>query len=141
MIGAGTGIAPYRGFLQEREATVAPGASWLVFGHRHFLYDFLYQLEIQDWLKAGILSRLDLASSRDQPEKRYVQHVLWEQRERLRSQLADGATLYLCGDAKHMARDVDATLIRILGEGKDVATGQSELDALVTAGRYKKDVY
>lgn len=141
MIGAGTGIAPYRGFLQEREATGAAGDSWLVFGHRHFLYDFLYQLEIQDWLKNGVLSRLDLASSRDQPEKRYVQHVLWEQRDALRGRLADGATLYLCGDAKHMARDVDAVLTRILGEGRDPAAGQAELDALVTAGRYKKDVY
>jgi sulfite reductase (NADPH) flavoprotein alpha-component len=141
MIGAGTGIAPYRGFLQEREATAATGPSWLIFGHRHFLYDFLYQLEIQDWLKSGVLSRLDLASSRDQPEKRYVQHVLWEQRDRLRAQLAEGATLYLCGDAKHMARDVDATLMRILAEGKSAGAGQDALDALVTAGRYKKDVY
>lgn len=141
MIGAGTGVAPYRGFLQEREAEGITKNSWLVFGHRHFLYDFLYQLEIQDWLKSGVLSRLDLASSRDQPEKRYVQHVLWEQRDRLRGQLAEGATLYLCGDAKHMARDVDATLMRILAEGKDAGDGQPALDALITAGRYKKDVY
>jgi sulfite reductase (NADPH) flavoprotein alpha-component len=139
MIGAGTGLAPYRGFLQEREALGATGKSWLVFGHRHFLYDFLYQLEIQDWLKSGVLSRLDLASSRDQPEKRYVQHVLWEQRDRLRGQLAEGATIYLCGDAKHMARDVDAVLMRILAEEKQ--DGQAALDALITAGRYKKDVY
>jgi len=141
MIGAGTGVAPYRGFLQEREAAGATGDSWLIFGFRHFLYDFLYQLEIQDWLKSGVLGRLDIAASRDQPEKRYVQHVLWEQRERLRGKIADGATLYLCGDAKHMARDVDATLIRILAEDKDAAEGQAALDALITAGRYKKDVY
>jgi sulfite reductase (NADPH) flavoprotein alpha-component len=141
MIGAGTGLAPYRGFLQEREAAGVAAESWLVFGHRHFLYDFLYQLEIQDWLKSGVLSRLDLATSRDQPEKRYVQHVLWEQRERLRGKLAEGATVYLCGDAKHMARDVDATLVRILADGRDEAAGQAALDALVTAGRYKKDVY
>ncbi len=141
MIGAGTGVAPYRGFLQEREATGAKGESWLVFGHRHFLYDFLYQLEIQEWLASGVLSQLDLASSRDQPEKRYVQHVLWEQRDRLRGQIANGATLYLCGDAKHMAHDVDKTLMRILSEGKDEKEGQVELDALITAGRYKKDVY
>jgi sulfite reductase (NADPH) flavoprotein alpha-component len=139
MIGAGTGLAPYRGFLQEREAAGAPGKSWLVFGHRHFLYDFLYQLEIQDWLKSGVLSRLDLASSRDQPEKRYVQHVLWEQRNRLRDQLAEGAAIYLCGDAKHMARDVDATLMRILSD--DSQDGQAAIDALITAGRYRKDVY
>jgi sulfite reductase (NADPH) flavoprotein alpha-component len=141
MIGAGTGIAPYRAFLQEREAVGATGKSWLIFGHRHFLYDFLYQLEIQAWLQSGILTRLDLASSRDQPEKRYVQHVLWEQRAALRAQLAEGATLYLCGDAKHMARDVDAALIRILADGKNPAEGQAALDALITAGRYKKDVY
>jgi sulfite reductase (NADPH) flavoprotein alpha-component len=141
MIGAGTGVAPYRAFLQEREALGVTGKSWLVFGHRHFLYDFLYQLEIQAWLESGVLGRLDLASSRDQPEKRYVQHVLWEQRAALQAQLAEGATLYLCGDAKHMARDVDAVLMRILADGKDAREGQAALDALVTAGRYKKDVY
>jgi sulfite reductase (NADPH) flavoprotein alpha-component len=139
MIGAGTGVAPYRGFLQEREATGAKGANWLIFGFRNYLYDFLYQLEIQDWLKSGVLNRLDIAASRDQPEKHYVQHVLWEQRERLQAQLAEGATLYLCGDAKHMAHDVDATLVKILGP--DEAKGQAALDQLITAGRYKKDVY
>ena len=141
MIGAGTGVAPYRGFLQELEATGAGTKSWAIFGHRRFLYDFLYQLEIQEWLKSGVLGRLHLASSRDQPEKRYVQHVLWEQRQELRRQLDDGATLYLCGDAKHMARDVDATLIRILADGRDESAGQAALDALISAGRYKKDVY
>jgi sulfite reductase (NADPH) flavoprotein alpha-component len=141
MIGAGTGVAPYRGFLQEIEAAGAARDTWLVFGFRNFLYDFLYQLEIQDWLKAGVLGRLDLAASRDQPEKRYVQQVLWEQRARLREKLDAGAVLYLCGDAKHMARDVDATLMRILGNGEDAATGQAALDALVAAGRYRKDVY
>jgi sulfite reductase (NADPH) flavoprotein alpha-component len=135
MIGAGTGVAPYRGFLQELEATGAGNDTWLVFGHRRFLYDFLYQLEIQDWLKSGVLGRLDLACSRDQPEKRYVQHVLWEQRDLLRAKLDAGAVLYLCGDAKQMARDVDAVLARIL------PGGQAELDGLISAGRYKKDVY
>ena len=86
-----------------------------------------------------MLDRLDLASSRDQPEKRYVQHVLWEQRDRLREQLAEGATIYLCGDAKHMARDVDAVLMRILSDDKQ--NGQAAIDALITTGRYKKDVY
>jgi sulfite reductase (NADPH) flavoprotein alpha-component len=140
MIGAGTGIAPYRAFLQEREALGVQGNSWLIFGHRHFLHDFLYQLDIQDWLKTGTLGRLDLAFSRDQPEKHYVQHVLWNQRADLRAQIDNGATLYLCGDAKAMARDVDATLVRILGHD-DAARGQHELDALIAAGRYKKDVY
>jgi len=141
MIGAGTGVAPYRGFLQELEATNAGTKTWAIFGHRHFLYDFIYQLEIQDWIKSGVLGRLDLASSRDQPEKRYVQHVLWEQRQRLRQQLDQGATIYLCGDAKHMARDVDATLARILADGRDESMGQAALDTLISAGRYKKDVY
>ncbi|MGC9270784.1 diflavin oxidoreductase [Acidiphilium sp.] len=140
MIGAGTGIAPYRAFLQEREATAAPGANWLIFGHRRFLHDFLYQVEILRWLKSGVLDRIDLAFSRDQPEKRYVQHVLWEQRAALRAKLDEGATLYLCGDAKSMARDVDATIARILG-GEDLARGQAERDALIAAGRYKRDVY
>ncbi len=139
MIGAGTGLAPYRGFLQELEATGAGNKTWLIFGHRKFLHDFLYQLDIQAWLKSGVLSRLDLASSRDQPQKRYVQHVLWEQRAELRRQLDAGATIYLCGDAKHMARDVDATLMKILAE--DAAAGQAALDGLISAGRYKKDVY
>ncbi|HQT73707.1 MAG: sulfite reductase subunit alpha [Acidiphilium sp. 37-67-22] len=140
MIGAGTGIAPYRAFLQEREATGASGRNWLIFGHRRFTHDFLYQLEIQDWLKSGVLNEIDLAFSRDQPEKRYVQHVLWERRAALQAQLAEGATLYLCGDAKAMARDVDATLARILG-GDDAQKGQAAIDALIAAGRYKKDVY
>jgi sulfite reductase (NADPH) flavoprotein alpha-component len=133
MVGAGTGIAPYRGFLQEREARGTPGEAWLIFGHRHFLHDFLYQLEIQAWLASGVLTRLDLAASRDQPEKRYVQHVLWEERAALTARLKAGAVLYLCGDAKAMARDVDAVLAKILG--------QDELDALIAAGRYRKDVY
>lgn len=140
MIGAGTGIAPYRAFLQDREATGATGKSWLIFGHRRFLHDFLYQLELQAWLKSGVLGRIDLAFSRDQPAKRYVQNVLWDQRADLRAQLEAGATLYLCGDAKAMARDVDATLARILGED-DITLGQRQLDALIVAGRYKKDVY
>lgn len=133
MVGAGTGIAPYRAFLQEREAIGATGRSWLVFGHRRFTHDFLYQLDVQAWLKSGVLGEIDLAFSRDQPEKRYVQHLLWERRDALRAWLDDGATLYLCGDAGSMARAVDATLVRILG--------QPGVDALIGAGRYRKDVY
>jgi len=133
MIGAGTGIAPYRAFLQHREAEGAEAPAWLIFGHRHFLHDFLYQLEIQDWLKAGVLTDLDLAFSRDQPEKRYVQHVLRERADKLKASIADGAVLYLCGDAKAMARDVDAVLADILGT--------DALEVLVAARRYRKDVY
>lgn len=133
MIGAGTGIAPYRAFLQHREALGSTGKSWLIFGHRHFLHDFLYQLDIQEWLKSGVLSRLDLAFSRDQPQKKYVQHILAAERDALKATIAEGAVLYLCGDAKAMARDVDATLTDILGA--------EALEALISAGRYKKDVY
>ncbi len=114
MIGAGTGIAPYRGFIEERVETGAKGKSWLFFGERNYSYDFLYQLEWQDHIASGALSRIDVAFSRDQPEKIYVQHRLWQRREELRSWLEDGAHIYVCGDEKGMARDVDQTLVKIL---------------------------
>ncbi|HET6306979.1 MAG TPA: flavodoxin domain-containing protein, partial [Rhodopila sp.] len=122
MVGPGTGLAPFRGFLQEREATGATGRNWLVFGHRNYTHDFLYQLELQDWLKAKLLSRLDVAFSRDQPEKRYVQDALWDARADLYAWLKDGAALYVCGDANAMAKDVHAVLLRILeDQGKQDA--------------------
>jgi len=143
MIGAGTGIAPYRGFVAEREARNAKGKSWLVFGERNFTHDFLYQLEWQDHIKSGALSRLDVAFSRDQPEKIYVQHRLWQHREDVRRWLADGAHLYVCGDEKGMARDVDEILVQILAEDErgDVSAGRAALKALAKAGRYQRDVY
>lgn len=140
MIGPGTGVAPFRGFLQEREATGARGKNWLVFGHRNYLHDFLYQLEWQDWIKDGLLTRLDVAFSRDQPEKRYVQHALWDARRELHAWIQDGAAIYVCGDATAMAKDVHDTLIRILAEqsGQD---GKAALDRLRRDGRYLRDVY
>jgi sulfite reductase (NADPH) flavoprotein alpha-component len=143
MVGPGTGLAPFRGFLQEREATGAAGRNWLVFGHRHYTHDFLYQLELQDWLKGGVLTRLDVAFSRDQPEKRYVQNALWEARGDLYAWLKDGAALYVCGDANAMAKDVHAMLLRILADqGKqDEAAAKAELDAIRRDGRYLRDVY
>jgi sulfite reductase (NADPH) flavoprotein alpha-component len=143
MIGAGTGIAPYRGFVAEREAMSAKGKSWLVFGERNFTHDFLYQLEWQEHVSSGALTRIDLAFSRDQPEKIYVQNRLWKHREALRSWLDDGAHLYVCGDEKGMARDVEGMLARILAEshGRDIEAGRTELKALVKAGRYQRDVY
>lgn len=139
MIGPGTGVAPFRAFMQERDAVGAHGRNWLVFGHRNYTHDFLYQLEWQDLLKRGVLTRLDVAFSRDQPEKRYVQHVLWEARRDLQAWVQDGAAIYVCGDANAMAKDVHATLQRILGEhGKD---GVAALDALRREGRYLRDVY
>ena len=116
MIGPGTGVAPFRAFMQERDALGARGRNWLVFGHRNYTHDFLYQLEWQDLLKRGVLSRLDVAFSRDQPEKRYVQHALWDARRELFAWVQDGASIYVCGDANAMAKDVHATLQHILAE-------------------------
>jgi sulfite reductase (NADPH) flavoprotein alpha-component len=140
MIGPGTGVAPFRGFLQEREATGAAGKNWLFFGHRNYLHDFLYQLEWQDWIKDGLLTRLDVAFSRDQPDKRYVQHALWDARRELHAWIQDGAAIYVCGDASAMAKDVHDTLIRIFADqsGQD---GKAALDRLRRDGRYLRDVY
>lgn len=143
MIGAGTGIAPYRGFVEERAETGAKGKSWLVFGERNFTNDFLYQLEWQDHLASGALSTIDVAFSRDQPEKIYVQHRLWEKREQLQRWVAEGAHIYVCGDEKGMAKDVDAVLVRILAESAkgDEEAGKAKLKELTKSGRYQRDVY
>jgi len=143
MVGPGTGVAPFRAFLQEREATGAAGRNWLVFGHRNYTHDFLYQLDWQDWLKTGLLTRLDVSFSRDQPEKRYVQHALWDARRELHAWLRDGAAIYVCGDANAMAKDVHAVLLRILADqaGLDADGAKAELDAIRRDGRYLRDVY
>lgn len=143
MIGAGTGVAPYRGFVEERAETGASGKSWLFFGERNFTNDFLYQLEWQDHLASGALSNIDVAFSRDQPEKIYVQHRLWERRADLQRWIADGAHIYVCGDEKGMAKDVDATLVKILAENVkgDEEAGRLRLKELTKAGRYQRDVY
>ncbi|MEZ5775012.1 MAG: flavodoxin domain-containing protein [Hyphomicrobiaceae bacterium] len=142
MIGAGTGVA-LRGFVAEREAMGATGHNWLVFGERNFTHDFLYQLEWQEHLASGTLARLDVAFSRDQPEKIYVQHRLWQHRDQLLGWIGDGAHIYVCGDEKGMARDVDDTLARILAEQAkgDAEAGRAALKALAKAGRYQRDVY
>ena len=143
MIGPGTGVAPFRAFLQHRQATGAPGRNWLFFGDRNFTHDFLYQLEWQEWLKDGVLSRLDLAFSRDQPEKVYVQQRLWERRAELFAWLEDGAHLYVCGDEKAMAKDVHATLAAIVADqsGRAPAAAEAHLTDLKKARRYQRDVY
>ena len=143
MIGAGTGVAPYRGFIEERAENGDSGKSWLFFGERNFSYDFLYQLEWQDHLESGALSRIDVAFSRDQPEKIYVQHRLWERRDEIQGWIADGAHIYVCGDEKGMAKDVDATLVKILAEAakSDEDAGRAKLKELTKAGRYQRDVY
>ncbi len=143
MIGAGTGVAPYRAFIEERVATGAKGKSWLFFGERNFTNDFLYQLEWLDYLESGDLAKIDVAFSRDQPEKIYVQHRLWERRAELASWIQDGAHLYVCGDEKGMAKDVDAMLVKILAEAAkgDEDAGRAKLKELTKAGRYQRDVY
>ena len=143
MIGAGTGVAPYRAFIEDRVADGAAGKSWLFFGERNFTNDFLYQLEWQEHLESGALSRIDVAFSRDQPEKIYVQQRLWERRDDIRGWLADGAHIYVCGDEKGMAKDVDATLVRILAEAAkgDEEAGRAKLKELTKANRYQRDVY
>ena len=110
-----------------------------MFGHRNYTHDFLYQLEWQDLLKRKVLTRLDVAFSRDQPEKRYVQNALWDARDELLRWLGDGAAIYVCGDAGAMAKDVHAMLQQILAAGG--SDGVAALDALRREGRYLRDVY
>jgi sulfite reductase (NADPH) flavoprotein alpha-component len=143
MIGPGTGIAPFRAFVQERRATAATGRNWLFFGDRQFTHDFLYQLEWQDALKDGSLGRLDLAFSRDTPEKVYVQHRLWERRRDVVDWLENGASLYVCGDAKAMAKDVRGALVRSFAEVKALAPEAAEaaVATLEREKRYLQDVY
>ena len=143
MIGPGTGVAPFRAFLQDRQATGARGRNWLFFGDRNFSHDFLYQLDWQAFLKEGVLSRIDVAFSRDQPEKTYVQHRMWERRADLFRWLKDGAHLYVCGDEKAMAKDVHATLVRIVTEqsGGSGEAAEAWLADLRRERRYQRDVY
>src|SRR5690606_19845774 len=143
MIGAGTGVAPYRGFLADREASGAIGRNWLLFGDRSFELDFLYQAEWLAWRRRGLLTRLDVAFSRDQPEKIYVQHRLREQGAQLWHWLQEGAHLYICGDVTHMAPDVEAALLGIAGQhgGLDADASRDYLRQLQRERRYQKDVY
>jgi len=143
MIGAGTGIAPYRAFIEERIEQGAKGKSWLVFGERNYTNDFLYQLEWQDHLESGALSRIDVAFSRDQPEKIYVQQRLWESRADVLKWVEEGAHIYVCGDEKGMGRDVDVMLARIMADAArgDDEAGRAKLKELTKAGRYQRDVY
>jgi sulfite reductase (NADPH) flavoprotein alpha-component len=143
MIGPGTGVAPFRAFLQQRQAAGASGRNWLFFGERNFTHDFLYQLEWQEWLKDGVLARLDVAFSRDQPEKIYVQHRMWQRRAELFAWLADGAHLYVCGDEKAMAKDVHATLAAIVADrsGRSPEAAEAYLADLKKQRRYQRDVY
>lgn len=143
MVGPGTGVAPFRAFVQERRATQAKGRSWLFFGDRQYTHDFLYQLDWQDALKDGALTRIDLAFSRDRPEKVYVQNKLWDQRRDLIAWLDGGAHFYVCGDAKAMAKDVRATLVRAYADVKSITMDAAEqaVAGLERDKRYLQDTY
>ena len=143
MIGNGTGIAPFRAFMQARVAREAPGKNWLVFGNPHFTEDFLYQTEWQGWQKDGFLHRYSLAWSRDQAEKVYVQDKLREEAASVWQWLKDGAYVYVCGDAARMAKDVERALLDIIAsEGSmDADAAADYLDELRQARRYQRDVY
>ncbi len=143
MIGPGTGIAPFRSFLWHRKAHGYTGRTWLFFGDRHARSDFLYQKELEAFVDDGTLVRLDTAFSRDQKEKVYVQHRILHAGAELWRWIADGAVLYVCGDATHMAKDVDAALRRLFVEHGRLSEAQAQLElrALAASGRYVRDVY
>lgn len=143
MVGPGTGVAPFRAFVQERRATEATGKSWLFFGDRTFTHDFLYQLDWQEALKDGALTRMDVAFSRDTSEKVYVQHKIWDRRAELVEWLDNGAYFYVCGDAKAMAKDVRTALVRAYADVKAFSADAAEqaVAALERERRYLQDVY
>ncbi|UOU97501.1 flavodoxin domain-containing protein [Chryseobacterium daecheongense] len=143
MIGPGTGIAPFRSFLWERDAVGAEGRNWLFFGDRNFISDFLYQSEIQDFLKTETLTHLDIAFSRDTSQKVYVQHKLKQKAQEVFQWLEAGASLYVCGTKDPMSKDVEETLINIIqNQGKrNQEEARIYLEELELSGRYAKDVY
>lgn len=133
MVGPGTGVAPFRAFMQAREVGNAKGKNWLFFGDQHYNFDFLYQLEWQDWSASGLLTYADVAFSRDKPQKVYVQDKMREKAAELRAWLKDGAYFYVCGDESRMAKDVDAALREIAGD--------EVVEEMKQQGRYLRDVY
>jgi sulfite reductase (NADPH) flavoprotein alpha-component len=143
MVGPGTGIAPFRAFVEHRAALGSPGKNWLFFGDQHYTNDFLYQLEWQEHLKEGTLTRLDLAFSRDQPEKIYVQHRMLQQAKDLYQWLEEGAHFYVCGEAARMAHDVHETLISIVESQAGISREAAEayVENLKKTKRYQRDVY
>ncbi|MEQ1976034.1 NADPH-dependent assimilatory sulfite reductase flavoprotein subunit [Xenorhabdus sp. SGI240] len=143
MIGPGTGVAPFRAFLQHRDRQGSEGKNWLFFGNPHFVEDFLYQVEFQRYVKEGLLTRIDLAWSRDQQHKIYVQDKLREQGGEVWRWIQDGAHLYVCGDASRMAKDVEQALLDIISQhsGMDAEQADEFLSELRLERRYQRDVY
>ncbi|MCG7337871.1 assimilatory sulfite reductase (NADPH) flavoprotein subunit [Staphylococcus sp. ACRSN] len=143
MIGAGTGIAPYRAYLQEREYLGLAGKQWLIFGNQNYSTDYLYQTDLERWLNDGVLSKLDLAFSRDTENKIYVQHRIEENGAEFYRWLEEGATIYLCGDKDDMAKGVHQSLVNVLIQhgGYDETAAEHYLTELIKAQRYQRDVY
>ena len=144
MVGPGTGVAPFRAYLQERQVTGAKGKNWLFFGAQHVNCDFAYEEDFDTFMKEGILTRLDCAWSRDQADKVYVQHKLADNAAEIWKWIdAEGAQFFVCGDARRMAKDVDGTLRKIVQEqgGKSVDQANEYVEKLKSEKRYKRDVY
>ncbi len=143
MVGPGTGIAPFIAFLQEREATKAPGKNWLFFGDQKSSCDYLYEDQLKSWRSSGLLSRLDLAFSRDTEQKVYVQHAMLKNGDELYSWLQEGGYFFVCGDASRMAKDVERALLEIISRSGNHSEidAKAYLDHLINTKRYVKDVY
>ncbi len=143
MVGPGTGIAPFRAFLQERQSTGADGKNWLFFGDQHQEHDYIYEDELSGWQQSGLLTHLDLAFSRDQEEKIYVQNRMLEKGAELYAWLQEGAYFYVCGDASRMAKDVDAALYEVVRQfgGLSSERAAAYIDQLKKDKRYLRDVY
>ena len=143
MIGPGTGIAPFRSFLAERDVTGAEGKNWLFFGEQHFVLDFYYQTEIQEWLTTGVLTKLDTAFSRDQERKIYVQDRIKEKAIEFNSWLESGASIYICGQKKPMSEDVENAILEVIVTERNISLAEAKevLEELENQGKYQKDVY
>ncbi|MEH7419229.1 sulfite reductase subunit alpha [Neobacillus drentensis] len=143
MVGPGTGIAPFRSFIEERAVTKAEGRTWLFFGDQHAASDFLYQDELDKYQKDGILTKLETAFSRDSEQKVYVQHKMLENSKELFEWLENGAYFYVCGDKQYMAKDVHSALLTVIEKEGSMTPEEAEayLNAMKEQGRYQRDVY
>lgn len=143
LIGPGTGIAPFRSFLAERDVTGAEGKNWLFFGEQHFVHDFYYQTEIQEWLTTGVLTKLDTAFSRDQERKIYVQDRIKEKSKKFNSWLENGASIYICGQKNPMSQDVEQAIVEVIAKERNISESGAKqiLEELENQGKYQKDVY
>ena len=143
MIGPGTGIAPFRSFLAQRDAIGAEGKNWLFFGEQHFVLDFYYQTEIQEWITTGVLTKLDTAFSRDQERKIYVQDRIREKAKEFNAWIENGASIYVCGQKNPMSQDVEQTILEVIASERNITIEAAGLvlEELENKGKYQKDVY